>query len=76
METHGDQSVAEIYAGIAAREQAIGGERRVLAHLVTQGGLPQDWPERERFRRHHVTKIKTLESDVRAMEAELRFRGH
>jgi hypothetical protein len=76
MGTHGGQSVAEIYAGIAARERAIGGQRRVLAHLATQGGLLQDRPARERSRRHHVTTIRTLESDVRAMEAELRSRGH
>jgi len=76
MGTHGGQSVAEIYAGIAARERAIGGQRRVLAHLATQGGLPQDRPTRERSRRHHVTTIRTMESDVRAMEAELRSRGH
>ena len=76
MATHSDQSVAEIYAGISARERAIGGQRRVLAHLATQGGLPQDRPARERSRRHHVTTIRTLKSDVRAMEAELRARGH
>jgi hypothetical protein len=76
MVNHGDQSVAEIYAGIAATERAIGGERRGLAHLATQGGLPKDRIARERFRRRHVMTINTLETDVRAMEAELRARGH
>jgi hypothetical protein len=76
MGNHGDQSVAEIYAGIAATERASGGERRGLAPLATQGGLPQDRPARERFRQRHLTTIKTLETDVQVMEAELRVRGH
>jgi hypothetical protein len=72
MDTHGDQRVAKNHAGIAARARAIGGERRVLAHLATQGGLrPQDQPAREQSRRDHVAMIKTRESSVRAMEAVL-----
>jgi len=75
MDSHGGQSTTEIYAGLALTERSIGGERRCLAHLATQQGLQKDRPARERFRRHHVTRIKELEKGVRAMEAELRNRG-
>ncbi len=75
MESHGGQSIDEIYAGLALTERAIGGERRCLAHLATEQGLQRDRPARERSRRHHVTIIKGMQKDVREMEAELRDRG-
>jgi hypothetical protein len=75
MGNHGDQSVAEIYAGIARTELAIGGERRCLAHLATEQGLPKNQLAREQFRKSHVATIKRMEKDVRELEAELLYRG-
>ena len=40
MGTHGDQSVAEIYAGIAARERAIGGRATRLGASRHPGWPP------------------------------------
>jgi hypothetical protein len=75
MDSPSGQSADEIYAGLAQTERAIGRERSRLAHLATQRGLPKDQLARVDFRRNHVRTIKTLETDLGAMEAELRARG-
>jgi hypothetical protein len=75
MGRHSGQSDDEIYDGIALTELAIGGERRCLAHLATEQGLPKNRPASERFRKSHVATIKKMEKDVRELEAELLDRG-
>jgi hypothetical protein len=44
MDSPSGQSTEEIYAGLARIGRAVGGERRRLAHLATQRGLPKDHP--------------------------------